>query len=336
MDSATRHRYIELLIHYIEIGDKENIARVESILGGFFQDFSHPNQPAPLNVDYSRALPEFQPSSFESNIANPTVSSPNTYLDMSRTTETGRGNRPSSRDSSAIDLKIPSQLLRMEEVPRRCRGFLLKFSADHPIAFDSEVNVVTAQEIEKYRERFDVPWSAELFVSSQRAIWNPPRGAIAIYGAMLTSGVTLPLQPFIARFLAESGISLAQLTPNSYWDHKGFTWGFPTSNKYWRNNGFFVQGEWGKSVVADPHQELARNAAPRHFYFPELWNKTSATHIEDQAKNMVRADQTTWEARDRRVLFAERELLDLDYSLLSPTAENVISTFFLYPKFPRT
>ncbi|KAK3212411.1 hypothetical protein Dsin_017117 [Dipteronia sinensis] len=71
-------------------------------------------------------------------------------------------------------------------------------------------------EIVKYSERFDLPRSAELFLSNQRAIWNPPRGAVAIYRTMLTSGVTLPLQPFIARFLADTGIAPAQLSPNSY------------------------------------------------------------------------------------------------------------------------
>ena len=40
--------------------------------------------------------------------------------------------------------------------------------------------------------------------------------AVAIYGAMLSCGVTLPLQPFIARFLAEAQIEPAQLAPNSY------------------------------------------------------------------------------------------------------------------------
>ncbi|KAK3230169.1 hypothetical protein Dsin_002050 [Dipteronia sinensis] len=184
---------------------------------------------------------------------------------------------------------------------------------------------------------------AELFLSGQRAIWNPSWGAVAIYGAILMSGVTLPLQPFITRFLAEAGITSDQLSPNSYrvlmslwhlwkqigakypqphkksltsilWDHKGFIWGFPTSNKYWKNNWFFVQGEWGETVVADPRQELARNSVPRHFYSPELWNQTPTTLTEDQAKNVVKAAQTTWEARDRCILFTEKDLLDLGLS----------------------
>ncbi|KAK1554239.1 hypothetical protein Q3G72_009625 [Acer saccharum] len=49
-----------------------------------------------------------------------------------------------------------------------------------------------------------------------RAVWNPPENVVAIYGAMLSCGVTLPFQPFIARFLAEAQIAPAQLAPNSY------------------------------------------------------------------------------------------------------------------------
>ncbi|KAK1555419.1 hypothetical protein Q3G72_026134 [Acer saccharum] len=49
-----------------------------------------------------------------------------------------------------------------------------------------------------------------------RAVWNPPPDMVAIYGAMLTCGVTLHLQPFITMFLAEAQIASAQLTPNSY------------------------------------------------------------------------------------------------------------------------
>ena len=55
-----------------------------------------------------------------------------------------------------------------------------------------------------------------LTLPGDRAVWNPPEGAVSIYGAMFSCGVTLPLQPFIARFLAEAQIAPAQLAPNSY------------------------------------------------------------------------------------------------------------------------
>ncbi|KAK0574245.1 hypothetical protein LWI29_020337 [Acer saccharum] len=45
---------------------------------------------------------------------------------------------------------------------------------------------------------------------------EPTPGHVAVYGSMLTCGVTLPLQPFITWFLAEARLAPAQLTPNSY------------------------------------------------------------------------------------------------------------------------
>ena len=92
----------------------------------------------------------------------------------------------------------------------------LHFSFDRPCSFDCEVNVVGEEELHKYRSRFDIPDSVVLTLPGDRAVWNPPEGAVAVYGAMFSCGVTLPLQPFISRFLAEAQIAPAQLAPNSY------------------------------------------------------------------------------------------------------------------------
>ncbi|KAK0578548.1 hypothetical protein LWI29_012027 [Acer saccharum] len=92
----------------------------------------------------------------------------------------------------------------------------LHFSLDRPCSFDMEVNVVGEDELRKYKSRFDLPDLVTLMLLGDRAVWNPPENAVAIYGAMLNCGVTLPLQPFIARFLAEAQIAPAQLAPNSY------------------------------------------------------------------------------------------------------------------------
>ena len=92
----------------------------------------------------------------------------------------------------------------------------LHFSFDRPCSFDCEVNVVGEEELRRYRDRFDIPDSVVLTLPGDRAVWSPPEGAVAIYGAMLSCGVTLPLQPFVARFLAEAQIAPAQLAPNSY------------------------------------------------------------------------------------------------------------------------
>ncbi|KAK0572445.1 hypothetical protein LWI29_031558 [Acer saccharum] len=111
----------------------------------------------------------------------------------------------------------------------------LNFSFDRPCFFDTEVNVVGEAELGKFKSRFGIPDSVTLILPGDRAAWNPPENAVAIYGAMLSCGITLPLQPFIARFLAEAKIAPAQLAPNSYrilmclglmWKLKGF--GSPT------------------------------------------------------------------------------------------------------------
>ncbi|KAK0579786.1 hypothetical protein LWI29_031429 [Acer saccharum] len=65
--------------------------------------------------------------------------------------------------------------------------------------------------------RFDLDSNViSLIPAEGRAAWNPPPGHVAIYGAMLTCGVTLPFQPFITWFLAEARLAPVQLTPNSY------------------------------------------------------------------------------------------------------------------------
>ena len=84
---------------------------------------------------------------------------------------------------------------------------VLHFSPSRPCSFDTEVNVVGEDELRKYKSRFDLPDSVTLMLPGDRAVWNPPENTVAIYGAMLSCGVTLPLQPFIARFLAEAQIA---------------------------------------------------------------------------------------------------------------------------------
>ena len=99
------------------------------------------------------------------------------------------------------------------EEHRRAR---LHFSRGNPSSFDGEVNVVGEGELAHYRRRFDIPPSVKLKPSGDLVAWNPPPGAVAIYGVMLSCEVTLPLQGFIARFLADAGLSPAQLAPNGY------------------------------------------------------------------------------------------------------------------------
>ena len=71
-------------------------------------------------------------------------------------------------------------------------------------------------ELRKYRSRFDIPDTVHLLLFSKWSVWNPSQNAVAIYRSMLGCGVTLPLQPFIAIFLADAKLAPTQLAPNSY------------------------------------------------------------------------------------------------------------------------
>ncbi|KAK0573858.1 hypothetical protein LWI29_014653 [Acer saccharum] len=83
--------------------------------------------------------------------------------------------------------------------------------------YNVEPNVVGPEEVTRYIWRFDLDSNEILLIPVEgRAAWNPPPGHVAVYGAMLTCGVTLPFQPFITWFLAEARLAPAQLTPNSY------------------------------------------------------------------------------------------------------------------------
>ena len=100
---------------------------------------------------------------------------------------------------------------------KKSTGGLALFSPEWVCAYDIEPNVVGPEEISKYKRRFDLDSSiVSLSPTNGRAAWNPPPSKVAIYGVLLTRGVTLPLQPFITWFLAEAQLALAQLTPNSY------------------------------------------------------------------------------------------------------------------------
>ncbi|KAK3219101.1 hypothetical protein Dsin_013071 [Dipteronia sinensis] len=76
---------------------------------------------------------------------------------------------------------------------------------------------VKDKELRQYAGRFDLDTNVvQLIPAEERAAWNPPPRAVAIYNVMLSFGLTLPLHPFIACFLAKACISPAQLASNSY------------------------------------------------------------------------------------------------------------------------
>ncbi|KAK0584908.1 hypothetical protein LWI29_020735 [Acer saccharum] len=127
---------------------------------------------------------------------------------------------PSSEDDFIPNISPPYSNSDSPTMPRSSnpdhQRDALHFLLDRPCSFDTEVNVVGENELHKYKSHFDLPDSVTLMLPGDRAVWNPLENVVAIYGAMLSCGVTLPLQPFIAKFLAEAQIAPAQLAPNSY------------------------------------------------------------------------------------------------------------------------
>ena len=137
----------------------------------------------------------------------------NEFPDMAKTSKAAGGGQRGPR--TPRDSLLGAQTVIESDVEDHQRNNLC-FAADRPSSFDTEVNVVGEQEITKYKRRYDILKTVVLLPSGERAAWNPPSGAVAIYGSMLGCGVTLPLQPFIARFLADAMLAPAQLSPNSY------------------------------------------------------------------------------------------------------------------------
>ena len=102
------------------------------------------------------------------------------------------------------------QAVDEDDVETEHREARIPFSADRACAYDATPNVVGTNKLHQYMARFEL--DRDLIRSEpagNRAVWNPPPGMVAIYGAMLSCGVTLPLQPFIALFLAKAKVALA-------------------------------------------------------------------------------------------------------------------------------
>ncbi|KAK1580982.1 hypothetical protein Q3G72_001883 [Acer saccharum] len=145
---------------------------------------------------------------------------------------------PSSEDAFIPNISPPSSNSDSPTMPRSSKpsGSRRRASwAPRGSLLDAQTTVDSDAELSKFKSRFGIPDSVTLILPGGRAAWNPSENAVAIYGAMLSCRITLPLQPFTARFLAEAKIAPAQLAPNSYrilmclglmWKLKGY--GSPT------------------------------------------------------------------------------------------------------------
>ena len=202
MDFSQRHFLFNQMMQALELGDKEVADKIESYL----RDYNPASPvPIPLNTVFSSRsdAPDFVFLSTSDSDSS----------DMAKTPSAAGGGRRGPR--TPRDSLVGAQTVVGSDVEDHRRDALC-FAADRPSSFVTEVNVVGERELSKYRKRYDIPSSVVLIPSGDRAVWNPPSGAVAIYGSMFGCGVTLPLQPFIARFLADAKIAPAQLSPNSY------------------------------------------------------------------------------------------------------------------------
>ena len=190
------------MMESLELGDKHIEGRIDSLIHNFYPDSS-------------THISIYIPSADETFIPDVPSSS---FFDSDSPAMT-RSSKPSGSKRRAPRAPrgslLGAQVTADSDVDDHQRD-RLHFSFDRPCSFDCEVNVVCEGELCKYRSRFGIPDTVVLTLPGDRAVWNPPENAVAIYEAMLSCGVTLPLQPFIARFLAEAQIAPAQLAPNSY------------------------------------------------------------------------------------------------------------------------
>ncbi|KAK0591192.1 hypothetical protein LWI29_036709 [Acer saccharum] len=236
---------------------------------------------------------------------------------------------PSSEDNLIPNIFPPSSNSGSPNMPRSSnpgdhQRDVLHFSPSRPCSFDTEVNVVGEDELRKYKSRFDLPDSVTLMLPGDRAVWNPPENAVAIYGAMLNCGVTLPLQPFIARFLAEAQIIPAQLAPNSYrilmclclmWKLKGYGPPTPREIRHFytlrqAGNGgtYFLLSSpvenWIPEGVANPSQvEISGDEKKKGF----IWGFPTSNKRE--VSRLAAAAVLPLSLRDRSFLLDEEKMI---------------------------
>ena len=202
MDFSQRHFLFNQMMQALELGDKEVADKIESYLRNY-------NRASPVPILLYTSLKSGSDAPDFVFISTSDSDSP----DMAKTSKisgSGRRGPRTPRDSLVGDQTVVGSDVEDHRREALC------FAVDRPSSFDTEVNVVGEQELGKYKRRYDIPNSVVLIPSGNRAAWNPPSGAVAIYGSMFGCGVTLPLQPFIARFLADAKLAPAQLLLNSY------------------------------------------------------------------------------------------------------------------------
>ena len=97
------------------------------------------------------------------------------------------------KDSLSRESRVAAQRITEDDIEEEHRAARIPFSPEHICIYDVEPNVVGPEEVMKYMRRFNLDSDQISLVSAEgRAAWNPSPGHVAVYGAMLTCGVTLP------------------------------------------------------------------------------------------------------------------------------------------------
>ncbi|KAK0570632.1 hypothetical protein LWI29_004136 [Acer saccharum] len=304
MDPSLRSSLFNRMMQAMELGDKSTADKIESLIRNF-----RPGSPVPISVYVPSSEDAFIP-----NISPP--SSDSDFPTMPRSSKPSGSRRCASRAPRGSLLDAQTTVDSDVDDHQRDR---LNFSFDRPCSFDTEVNVVGEAELGKFKSRFGIPDSVTLILPGDRAAWNPPENAVAIYGAMLSCGITLPLQPFIARFLAEAKIAPAQLTPNSYrilmclglmWKLKGF--GSPTPREI---RHFYTLRQAGNSgtyfLLSSPVENWIPEArkVPRHFTSPDAWSKTVPVLLDAEISHLAAAAVLPLDERGRSFLLDEDKMI---------------------------
>ena len=190
MDPSLCSSLFNRMMESLELGDEHTAGRIDYLICNFY-----PDSPTAISICFPSADETFFPvvpsSSFFVSISPV----------MTRSSKSsGSGQKASRVPRTSL---LGAQVAADSDVDDHRRD-RLHFSFDRPCSFDCEVNVVGEGELCTYRSRFGIPDTVVLTLPGERAVWNPSKNTVAIYGAMLSCGVTLPLQPFIARFLAEA------------------------------------------------------------------------------------------------------------------------------------
>ncbi|KAK1583644.1 hypothetical protein Q3G72_025792 [Acer saccharum] len=339
MDSEARYRLFTVGMIAIERNDAFTASVVHRLL-----DEPRFDQPRYTDADISGLFPERPatsevPPASEIPSASTSSSPPYSYQPEARSNSSSSactdirpsrrpGKRMSTRrvykDSYSQESRVAAQRIIEDDIEEEHRAARIPFSPEHICIYDVEPNVVGPEE--------------------GRAAWNPPPGHVAVYGAMLTCGVTLPFQPFITWFLAEARLASAQLTPNSYrilmcmwhmWHRMkqppptpreirhfyslrpvgktGIYFLQLSQPELWIPKDVMVKGEIEptteekmKGFDLDGTQMTCR--VPRYFCTPQ-WNHLTSAFTDEELKTLARAAVRPLEKRGKPYLYNEGKMI---------------------------